>query len=53
MLFRSKVSALDRGAVLEALEEGDLPAPLAREIEPFLETRLARRLTISRRSDPG
>ena len=48
-----KVSSLDRGAVLEALEEGDLPAPLARELEPFLETRLARRLTISRRSDPG
>jgi putative RecB family exonuclease len=46
-----KVSSLDRGAVLEALEKGALPAPLARELEPFLETRLARRLTISKRTD--
>ena len=54
MLRRSgywdKVSSLDRAALLEALEEGDLPAPLARELEPFLETRLSRRLTISKRS---
>jgi len=46
-----KVSALDRSAVLEALKEGDLPAPLARELEPFLETRLSRRLTVSKRND--
>lgn len=46
-----KVSSLDRGAVLEALEEGELPAAVARELEPFLQTRLARRLTISKRRD--
>ena len=55
MLRRSgywdKVSSLDRAAVLEALEEGELPKAVAQEIEPFLETRLSRRLTISKRSD--
>ncbi|MGH9804993.1 MAG: PD-(D/E)XK nuclease family protein [Candidatus Acidiferrales bacterium] len=48
-----KVSSLDRGAVLEALEEGELPAAVARQLEPFLETRLARRLTVSKRSGQG
>jgi len=46
-----KVSALDRGAVLGLWESGELPDAVARELEPFLETRVARRLTISKRSD--
>jgi putative RecB family exonuclease len=43
-----RVSKLDSGKVVEALEAGDLPADVARELEPYLRRETRRSLTVAR-----
>ena len=45
------LSTLDRNAALAALEKGELPEPLARQLQPYLKRESKKALFISRRDD--